>query len=316
MVCFSNIMKSTSFSSTAVANGTTAHRSNGVSFHSSTKDKREEDEETKITYTCSCPTLVVTALLTLCPPIGLIFVYCIVELNGDLNGLVTLMNDKGPYGTLQTIFLDHILGSKLTWTIIFIFAAFELFLMRALPGKMVQGPITPKGNVPVYKANGFLSFVITVLTYCVIVYTGLFDPSIIYDNFMDIIGGLTLTSLLFVLVLYIKGRFAPSSTDNSVSGNFLFDYFWGTELYPRIFGWDVKMFTNCRFGLMAWTLLLISYAFKQHSIGTLSDSMIVSISIQLVYLAKFYHWEMGYMKSLDIMHDRAGFYIVSYYFVD
>ena len=30
---------------------------------------------------------------------------------------------------------------------------------------------------------------------------------------------------------------------------------------------------------------------------------------QLVYIAKFYWWETGYLRSLDIMHDRAGFYI-------
>lgn len=29
----------------------------------------------------------------------------------------------------------------------------------------------------------------------------------------------------------------------------------GTELYPRIFGWDVKVFTNCRFGMMFWALV-------------------------------------------------------------
>ena len=40
----------------------------------------------------------------------------------------------------------------------------------------------------------------------------------------------------------------------------IFDIFWGTELYPRFghalwdIGWDVKLFTNCRFGMMYWGL--------------------------------------------------------------
>jgi 7-dehydrocholesterol reductase len=29
----------------------------------------------------------------------------------------------------------------------------------------------------------------------------------------------------------------------------------------------------------------------------------------MFYLAKFYWWEDGYLRSIDIMHDRAGFYI-------
>ena len=43
----------------------------------------------------------------------------------------------------------------------------------------------------------------------------------------------------------------------------------------------------------------------------IDDSMVVSVGLQLVYIAKFFHWEMGYMKSLDIMHDRAGFMLVN-----
>ena len=42
--------------------------------------------------------------------------------------------------------------------------------------------------------------------------------------------------------------------DHSVSGNFIFDYYWGTELHPRIAGWDVKLFINSRIGMMGWPL--------------------------------------------------------------
>ena len=37
--------------------------------------------------------------------------------------------------------------------------------------------------------------------------------------------------------------------------------------------------------------------------------MLVAVALQLVYIAKFFWWETGYLRSLDIMHDRAGFYI-------
>ena len=37
--------------------------------------------------------------------------------------------------------------------------------------------------------------------------------------------------------------------------------------------------------------------------------MLVSVGVQLVYVLKFFHWEMGYMSTMDIQHDRAGFYI-------
>lgn len=38
-------------------------------------------------------------------------------------------------------------------------------------------------------------------------------------------------------------------------------------------------------------------------------SVQVSVILQLTYITKFFHWEMGYMNSMDIQHDRAGFYL-------
>lgn len=34
--------------------------------------------------------------------------------------------------------------------------------------------------------------------------------------------------------------------------------------------------------------------------------MLVSYCLQMIYLFKFYHWERGYMNSLDIILDYAG----------
>jgi len=35
------------------------------------------------------------------------------------------------------------------------------------------------------------------------------------------------------------------------------------ELYPRIGDFDLKMFFNCRFGMMSWPVLIIIYALTQ-----------------------------------------------------
>jgi 7-dehydrocholesterol reductase len=59
---------------------------------------------------------------------------------------------------------------------------------------------------------------------------------------------------------------------------------------------------------MSWALILLSYAAKQNEMYGLTNSMMVAVALQLLYLTKFYFWETGYLRSLDIMHDRAGFY--------
>jgi 7-dehydrocholesterol reductase len=255
-------------------------------------------------------TLLPAFLLTVCPPTALVVWYTHTALGGSLTALVSLVQRDGLLEAFGAIWAPVFFGTRTAWKIIGIFAAVELLLMRLLPGARLVGPVTANGNVPVYKANGVAAFGVTLALFCCASFgLGLFRASIVYENFGGILGALNVFSVLFCLLLYLKGRFAPSSSDHGTSGNPVFDYYWGTELHPRIFGWDVKMFTNCRFGMMAWALILLSFAAKQSEMVGLSDSMAVAVGLQLVYIAKFYWWEKGYLRSLDIMHDRAGFYI-------
>lgn len=93
----------------------------------------------------------------------------------------------------------------------------------------------------------------------------------------------------------MQGVVAPSTTDAGSSGNVIFDYYCGTELYPRICGIDVKVFINCRFGMMGWAVIILDYAGAQLA-GTdraLANSLFVSVALQLVYIAKFFWWESG-----------------------
>lgn len=249
-------------------------------------------------------------LILLCPPFVMLMWYTNTALQGSLLSLWTLMSQQGFFHTLFSIWAPYFWGSAIAWKMIGYFIAFELLLMRILPGKTFHGPITPKGNVPVYKANGVLSFLTTMGVFYILTFgLNLFSAAILYDHLGEILGALNILSLIFCAFLYIKGRFFPSSSDSSTTGNLLFDYYWGTELYPQVLGWHLKKFITCRFGMMSWGLLLISYCAKQEQLYGLSNAMLVSVILQFVYLMKFYIWETGYLSSLDIMHDRAGFYI-------
>ncbi|TMW68141.1 hypothetical protein Poli38472_007813 [Pythium oligandrum] len=198
------------------------------------------------------------------------------------------------------------------WRLIGAFMVTQLILMRLVPGKTSYGPVTPGGNIPVYKANGFQCFLLSIALFLAGAYHfNLYNGGIVFDHLPYVISSLNVFSFIFCFFLYIKGAFLwPSSSDCGTSGNPVFDFYWGTELYPRVLGWDIKLFTNCRGGMMFWAIGIISYACKQLELyGFISDSMLVSVGIQLVYVAKFFWWESGYMRSIDIMHDRAGYYL-------
>ncbi|GMH66250.1 hypothetical protein TrRE_jg784, partial [Triparma retinervis] len=85
---------------------------------------------------------------------------------------------------------------------------------RFVPGPLFEGPVTPAGNTPIYKANGMTCYIITLLTTLIIDLTGSFNLSKVHSEFGEII-----------------------------------------------------------------------------------------------YITKFFHWEMGYMCSMDIQVDRAGYYL-------
>lgn len=169
-----------------------------------------------------------------------------------------------------------------------VFAGFELLLIRLVPGKLYEGPVTPGGNVPRYTANGFQSFIITLVAYLMgAYYFKAFNPSDVYDLYPEMLTAMTIFSLMLCVFLYFKGLYFPSSTDSGTNGNFFMDFYWGTELYPRVFGFDIKLFTNCRFGMMAWVLIPLVCAHKNmDNYGFLTPAMAVNVTLQLIYCAK------------------------------
>lgn len=190
------------------------------------------------------------------------------------------------------------------------YMVFELILQRFVPGKLFKATPTATGHVPEYIANGIQSYLITLTTLFALYFYGIFDPADVYDNMGTMLSSMNVFAVCLCVFLTIKGRNFPSTKDSGTNGSIIMDFFWGTELYPNILGWDVKQFTNCRFGMMYWQVGIICYAFKQYqNLGHVSSSMVASVLIQTVYIAKFFWWETGYFCSMDIQHDRAGYYI-------
>lgn len=191
------------------------------------------------------------------------------------------------------------------------FGAFEAILQLAVPGKEFLGPISPKGNRPVYKANGVECYFLTLVAFFLCWKYAVFDPARVYDQFGEILNILNIFGNALCLFLTFKGKYFPSSTDSGSTGSFLFDYFWGTELYPRIGkSFDIKQWTNCRMGLMGWSILPLCFLAKQvEQTGKASNSMVICCVLMNIYIFKFFLWETGYFCTMDIAHDRAGFYL-------
>ncbi|KAL5723958.1 7-dehydrocholesterol reductase [Ranunculus cassubicifolius] len=263
--------------------------------------------ETKMVHTPLVTYFSMLSLLSLCPPSVILIWYTNVHADGSVAQTWAYLRQHGLQG-----FIDIWPKPTATaWIILACYGGFEAALQLLLPGKRVEGPISPMGNRPIYKANGFLAYAITLITYLSLWRSGLFNPAVVYDHLGEIFSALIFGSLAFCILLYLKGHLAPSSSDSGSTGNPIIDFYWGMELYPRIGKhFDIKVFTNCRFGMMAWAVLSVTYCIKQYEEnGRVADSMLVNTTLMLVYLTKFFCWESDYWSTLDIAHDRAGFYI-------
>jgi 7-dehydrocholesterol reductase len=248
-------------------------------------------------------------LMAVTPPFSMVYYHVCANMEGNFLAFARLCLADGLFSTIYNIWPSP--TDAEAWKMILSFMAFQLLLMRFMPGKTFTGSLTPKGNTPVYTANGLQSYLFTLATLLLLTHFELIRPANVYDKFGNILSSLNVFALLFCTMLLIKGYVAPSSTDSGTNGNIIQDFYWGMELYPRIFGWDVKMFTNCRAGMMFWAVGIVCFAHKNMEInnGVLNTGMAVNVALQLVYITKFFYWEMGYMCSMDIQHDRAGYYI-------
>ncbi len=258
-------------------------------------------------------TVVPLLLILTCPNAVLVFWYTAVHCWGSYQFMYEKLTENGVASGFHELWSGVQWGNPVTCGIIVGYMLFALVLMLLLPGPTAHGPVSPKGNTPVYKDNGFFCFVVTMITFCGLTYVlktqcGV-SPTVVYDRFDEVLGHLHVFSLFFCGFLYFKGLFFPTTNDCGSSGNPVFDYYWGTELYPKILGVDVKVFTNCRFGMTVWPLLTLIFAIKSYELHGFVDSIWVSTFLHMVYFAKFFWWESGYMRTIDIMVDRAGFYI-------
>lgn len=301
----------------AIANGDSSHTSdvisNGFYSYKESYETLENSQIGRLYRHFLNKIFLPLCLVVTTPNIVILYWYTNAHCNGSYTEMMSRLRNGSVFYNLVDIWTSINIINSFTVGVVFGYCTWAIFWMRILPGNKVTGPVTSKGNTPVYTDNGFLHYVVTMVGFVVLTLVlkmfGM-TPTVVYDRFGELIAFMNIFALIFVLVLYFKGIYAPSSTDSGkTDGGFIFDYYWGTELYPRIFGVDVKVFTNCRFGMTVWPLLVCIYALKSYELYGFVDSMFVTAVLQLAYITKFFTWEAGYMQTIDIILDRAGFYI-------
>ncbi|XP_027685940.2 7-dehydrocholesterol reductase isoform X4 [Chelonia mydas] len=190
------------------------------------------------------------------------------------------------------------------------------FCHKFLPGYVggvQEGALTPAGTVNKYEINGLQAWIIThALWFANAHYFHWFSPTIIFDNWIPLLWCANILGYAASTFAMIKSYFFPSNpNDCKFTGNLFYDYMMGIEFNPRIGKWfDFKLFFNGRPGIVAWTLINLSYAAKQQELyGQVTNSMILVNVLQGIYVLDFFWNEAWYLKTIDICHDHFGWYL-------
>ncbi|KAH9667885.1 7-dehydrocholesterol reductase [Citrus sinensis] len=141
--------------------------------------------ESKTVHSAAVTYVSMISLLTLCPPFVILLWYTMVHADGSVIKSWDYLRQNGLQG-----FIDiWPRPTAVAWKLIACFGAFEAALQLLLPGKRVEGPISPTGHRPVYKANGVAAYAVTLITYLSLWWPVIFDaiPTVAgYWSTMDI----------------------------------------------------------------------------------------------------------------------------------
>ncbi|EMD40017.1 hypothetical protein CERSUDRAFT_81323 [Gelatoporia subvermispora B] len=183
-----------------------------------------------------------------------------------------------------------------------------------LPGDWVEGVQLRSGGKKKYKINAFSTFLLTLgLTSGYIWQYGPQSFTFFYEHWVGFITASVLMSVVQGLACYAASfREGALLALGGNTGSFIYDFFIGRELNPRIGSFDVKSFNELRPGLILWALIDISMACEQAvrrggQITDITDSMWLVLAFQFWYVADGLYNEPAILTTMDITTDGFGF---------
>jgi delta14-sterol reductase len=131
-----------------------------------------------------------------------------------------------------------------------------------------------------------------------------------YDNFLPLLTSANLLALLISIFVYVRAKASPQAllALGGNSGIFVYDFFIGHELNPRIGDFDFKYFCELRPGLIGWALLNFGLAAKQYEMkGSVHIGMILVCIFEGIYVLDALYFEPAILTTMDITTDGFGF---------
>jgi len=216
--------------------------------------------------------------------------------------------DVGPFfSRMWEQIVTHATPTWSTFAIYWTFLVVEGLMAAFLPGLEIKGlPIPAHGGERlVYRCNGITAWYLTLIAVAVLHFTGVFPLQTIYEQF----GSFMIAAMITANVVALGVYFGPKATGSAerMSGSFLYDFFMGAALNPRIGPLDLKMWAEVRVSWLTLFLLTASGAAHQYATyGTVTSPMIFMVVAHFLYTNACMKGEECIPTTWDIFHEKWG----------
>ncbi|XP_072356397.1 delta(14)-sterol reductase LBR isoform X2 [Scyliorhinus torazame] len=177
--------------------------------------------------------------------------------------------------------------------------------------EIVDGVPLANGKKLQYRINAFYAFLLCGAALAAALYNEV-NLSYIHNNLLQLAISAMVFSLVLSIYLYLRSWHVPTDelAAGGNSGSFVYDFFIGRELNPRIKNFDLKYFCELRPGLMGWVVINLGLLFaememQQRDVPSLA--MILVNSFQLLYVMDALWNEEAILTTMDIVHDGFGY---------
>lgn len=198
------------------------------------------------------------------------------------------------------------------WAMYWSFGVFEMLLYLFAPGVYAYGKPLPfeGGKQLKYYCSGYWSLYLTLAVFAALHISGLYNASTIIDEFGPLLSVSILSGYLVAIVAYFSALLRGAQ--HRMTGSFLYDFFMGAELNPRMFGiLDFKMFFEVRLPWYILLLLSISTAVRQYeTLGYVSGEVAFIVMAHWLYANACAKGEELIVTTWDMYYEKWGFMLI------
>ncbi|MEM7436036.1 MAG: delta(24(24(1)))-sterol reductase [Myxococcota bacterium] len=209
---------------------------------------------------------------------------------------------------------DIVAHAAPTWRVFGLYWAFLVFegvLAAYVPGIEIKGlPIPSRGGQRlVYRCNAISAWWITLIAMAALHFTGVFPLQTLYEEFGSFMVVSMISANIVAFAIYFGAKFTGNA--ERMTGSFLYDFFMGAWLNPRIGRLDLKMWAEVRVSWLMLFLLTASGAAHQYATyGVVTAPMAFMLLAHFLYTNACMKGEECIPTTWDIFYEKWGWMLI------